>query len=174
VYYLILHCSLLLLLPLLTAALTATSTHTQTSSRTHTAPALPSVSPINAGIRHARKQRRVLLVRAHSTENVTSLLLLRVTSLRSRHPSLRLRDQVITTYPSNTWNEERGGKTHSAPLLLQSRSLRFLNFIHPALGDYATICKCNLTLAFGFPRDDVLSAYIDIFYVRSHCFISQL
>jgi hypothetical protein len=36
--------------------------------------------------------------------------------------------------------EGRGGKTRNAPLLLQSHSLRFLNFIHPALGDYATIC----------------------------------
>jgi hypothetical protein len=65
-------------------------------------------------------------------------VLLRVTSLRSRGPSLLLRDPVL---PHNLATlgakrrEGRGGKTRQrSATVAQSRSLRFLNFSSSRMG----------------------------------------
>jgi hypothetical protein len=69
--------------------------------------------------------------------------LLHVTSLRLRGPSLLLRHPVLTRNLATRRakrGEGRGGKTwQRSATVAQSRSLRFLNFITPAWGDYATL-----------------------------------
>jgi hypothetical protein len=60
----------------------------------------------------------------------------RVTS-RSTH--------VAVTRPRPGARGREGRQDAPVLLLLQSRSLRFLNFIHPALGDYATLCIYFMT-----------------------------
>jgi hypothetical protein len=94
-----------------------------------------------------------------NTRRTQRCVLLRVTSLRSRRPSLLLRDKVITAYPSNTRNEGRGGKTRQrSATVAKSRSLRFLNFLTSRIGRLRHNILCVLNgfwriVAIGIGRD---------------------
>jgi hypothetical protein len=116
-----------------TASHTSTATHTLTS---HTGSALPSVSPINAGIWHAGTQRRVLLVSAdrNRKRRAAAIVAWRLTEVTSSFLLLR------AWFEAPRFNSSRtGGNT---PQYIQG-----LCQSGPGIADYALLLVAFATTA---------------------------